>query len=789
MFRRLRVKATVLFAGIFCIALTLIGATAYAVITENAEQQARSQLESLSAVFDRTTALTYQRLQDGAFHIAGDASLRAATAAQDERAIRADLLRLRQRISADLAYLVTRNGQIIGQHNGASPSVSPALLATLARQTETNGITRSGEGLFLTATAPMPLGGGWIVIGVQLNDAALDALKQLAPAPVEVRVIAKTEQGWGDDASADFAALTAFMDASLASSQPRPSLLETQTGAYVALAHPLTALDDTRSAVLLRQPSGAALAPYNGLFSAFFLIGLMGLAGLSVAAWLLARGVTRPLAMIEHAAKRLGEGFHDKVNVSAKDELSHFAERFNTMADAIKERERRFSQLAYYDAETRLPNRVAVERKLTTTDQPDRLYLAAIGVDRFAHVRGAIGYALTGMLMRTLGARLAKHAPNAPIARLSSDVMCVALTAGGADDARRQAEALIQSLEETYVLDSQSVDVNVSIGLAQPRASNEKPARMIERASIALDQARAQGQKIAVYDQTAYGDPARNLSLMTEMRRAIESGHISLLHQPKYNFRTGRIESAEVLVRWRHPSRGMIEPDVFVPMAEETGHIRTLTTWVLRSAIADQMHLSNAGWPLTFAVNISARLLSDSEFAHEAVSITRTAPHPICFEITETAIIDNPRLALEHLALFSAQGIRIAIDDYGSGLSSLAYLKQLPAQELKIGKTFIQNISADQRDALLVRSTIDLAHGLGMSVVAEGVETPAAFALLASMGCDMAQGFLVSRPATVDELSALLSDERRMRFYQQTALSNAAPAVAEVKTGAGVLRS
>jgi EAL domain-containing protein (putative c-di-GMP-specific phosphodiesterase class I) len=293
---------------------------------------------------------------------------------------------------------------------------------------------------------------------------------------------------------------------------------------------------------------------------------------------------------------------------------------------------------------------------------------------------------------------------------------------------------------------------------------------MIERASIALDQTRQGGQKAGMYDEAAYGDPARNLSLMGEMRRALETGAIYLAHQPKYNFRTGRIDSAESLVRWRHPTRGNISPDLFVPMAEETGHIRVLTEWVLERAIADQKAFTEKGYPIKLAVNISARLLSDTDFAKRAVALARQAPHQICFEITETAVINNPVAALENIELFASSGVHVAIDDYGSGLSSLAYLKQLPAHELKIDKLFVQNITSSQRDALLVRSTIDLAHGLGMNVTAEGVETPAAFALLASMNCDLAQGYLISRPCSVKELIALLSDDKRLKFYQQTAL-------------------
>jgi EAL domain-containing protein (putative c-di-GMP-specific phosphodiesterase class I)/GGDEF domain-containing protein len=488
--------------------------------------------------------------------------------------------------------------------------------------------------------------------------------------------------------------------------------------------------------------------------------------------WFLARSITQPLSTLETAAKKMQQGVYESIVVRTKDELSRVAASFNAMTEAIRERERKITQLAYHDGETRLPNRLALERKLATA-QPERLYLAAIGVDRFAHVRGAIGYALMGALLRTLGSRLARLVPNAPLGRLSSDMLGVAFLANDDADARKRADALVANLEESLSLEGQVVDINVTVGVAQPRAKGESPASMIERASIALDQARASLQKVGVFDPAAYGDPARNLSLMGEMRRALEDGDIHLVHQPKYNFRTGRIDSAESLVRWRHPSRGMIPPDLFVPMAEETGHVRALTDWVLQRAVEDQQRLSAAGFKLTLAVNISARLLSDTEFAQSAIQRVRQAPHTICFEITETAVIDNPKVALENIELFAANGIRVAIDDYGSGLSSLAYLKQLPAHELKIDKMFVQNITTNQRDALLVRSTIDLAHGLGMDVTAEGVETPAAFALLATMRCNLAQGFLVSRPASLDELVALLADEKRLRFYQQTAASSA----------------
>ena len=777
MFRRLRVKLTVLYAGLFCLALLLIGTTAYTVIAGNTERLAQQQLANTSRVFERVWATRLAHLEDAALRTGRAPGLDEAVSARDDMRIRVHLAELRSLTGADIAFLVTREGLVISE-SGASSSVSPGLQLALTRPAATPGLMREGDALYQAAAAAIPGAQGWIVAGARLDERQMNDLRGLSPIPLQATVVAHGADGWGTSADPDRPALDAFIGQSLERRGVNARRLRTSDGDTVALVAALPSLDGTQAVLLLRHSLSSGLSPYGALFNTLVIIGLAGVVLLIAGSWFLARGITQPLSTLEAAARKLREGVYETVVVATKDELSRVAESFNAMTAAIRERERRISQLAFHDGETRLPNRVAMERKLNAAARPERLYLAAIGVDRFAHVRGAIGYGLAGELVRQLGGRLAHLAPNAPMARLSSDVLGVAFIATSEADALKRADALIANLEQSVSLGEQIVDVHVTIGIAQPAGKDETPAAMIERASIALDQTRRRGQKAGMYDEAAYGDPARNLSLMGEMRRALETGAIYLAHQPKYNFRTGRIDSAECLVRWRHPTRGNISPDLFVPMAEETGHIRALTEWVLERAIADQKIFHEAGFALKLAVNISARLLSDTEFAKRAAALARQAPHQLCFEITETAVIDNPTAALDNIELFASSGVHVAIDDYGSGLSSLAYLKQLPAHELKIDKLFVQNITSSQRDALLVRSTIDLAHGLGMNVTAEGVETPAAFALLASMNCDLAQGYLISRPASAEEIIALLGDDRRLQFYKQTALG-AAPNLAQ----------
>lgn len=757
--RRLRTKLTVLYAGLFCGALLLVGVIAYGVIAANAQRLVREEMAATGVVFDRVWELRFEQLRDGARLASRDYGFREAAATNDPATTASALANLRGRLRADLVYLITPNGLLISA-DGQAGSASAGLHAALQEREEPLGVLTAAGELYQAVAMPVlaPHMLGWIVVGARLDDVEMRDLEQLSALPLRAEVV---ERGTGQSAPI----IDASVDAAIVGGAQR--LLHDD--AAIVLVRPLHSLDGTQSALTLRYPLAAALSPYHGLFNSLFAIGIVMLGLLVAGSWLLAKGITKPLSSLAAAAQQLRQGRYEPVRIDTKDEIAHVADSFNAMIDALRDRERKIMHLAYHDGETGLPNRLSLERRLATLPRQG-VFLAAIGVDRFTQIRAAIGYAHTEALVRRLGARLARLIPGSLTARLSSDVLAIAFKAVGDKDACRRGDALVKHLERPLSLDGQAIDVSVSIGIAQPRSTDETPASYIKRASIALDQARTARRKVGIFDEAAYGNPAHNLSLMGEMRGGLERGALYLAHQPKYNFRSDRVDCVETLVRWRHPARGVIPPDLFVPMAEETGHIRALTDWVLRKAIEEQRALAAAGWPLTFAVNISGRLLGDREFAQSALDAVARAAHPLRFEITETAVIDNPDLAFNNIERFAQHGVSIAIDDYGSGLSSLAYLRQLPAHELKIDRMFIQNITNSKRDALLVRSTIDLAHGLGMEVTAEGVEHPSAFALLASMGCDTAQGFLISRPAPLTELIAALENIGRMDALKFNAL-------------------
>jgi EAL domain-containing protein (putative c-di-GMP-specific phosphodiesterase class I) len=421
-------------------------------------------------------------------------------------------------------------------------------------------------------------------------------------------------------------------------------------------------------------------------------------------------------------------------------------------------RERLMTHLTLHDPESGLPNRRALEQDIAgmPASGADSIVVAVLGIDRFAQVRGAIGHELFAALVGEVAGRLAGVHPDGRIVRLSTAELGLVFRAANSQQACARAAAFQASLNAPLRLGENKIDVSLTVGLAIDGMGQELVASLVERANIALDQARSLKSRIGMFDATVYGNPANNLSLMSEMLLAIEAGELAVAYQPKFDFRTRAVTGVEALARWPNRRGGPLGPDIFVPMAEETGHIQALTEWVLVQALADQAALRRAGFDISMSVNLSGRLLHDRDFSEKVTAIVGAGADRFCLEVTETAAMESPELAMRSLNQYRAAGINVAIDDYGSGLSSLAYLKNFPATELKIDKAFVLDIENSQRDSLLVRSTIDLGHSLGMLVTAEGVETATALSLLALMGCDAAQGYFIGRPMPLDELIAFL---------------------------------
>ncbi len=377
-------------------------------------------------------------------------------------------------------------------------------------------------------------------------------------------------------------------------------------------------------------------------------------------------------------------------------------------------------------------------------------FLIHAEIANFAVLRRHLGRPRADTLIIDVAARIAEALPEARTAIAGRDVAEIAFE----NDARLSLDLALHGLEAAFDvpfdIDGESHKVHLLLGAAAATGPRDE-VRLVEEAERALRDARTE-RTIVARDVVHAAASVDRIALARDLTAAIENDELFLQYQPKVHLRRQQITSVEALVRWQHPTRGLVLPSDFIPIAEESRDIVALTLWTIRRAIVDQKTLATHGHDLTIFINIAGALLADMRFVRRACAMVESSGARLGFEITETSVIRDPESAIANLKVFADIGITIAIDDYGAGLSSLAYLKQLPARELKIDKLFVTQLTSSNRDPLIVRSTIDLAHALEMEVVAEGVETHAAMALLSVMGCDMIQGFLISRPINLDAL-------------------------------------
>lgn len=416
------------------------------------------------------------------------------------------------------------------------------------------------------------------------------------------------------------------------------------------------------------------------------------------------------------------------------------------------QREAHLAFVALHDPETDLPNRRAMLERLSdqldgNLDGREAFVVAlAVGIDRFPVLRGAIGYGAANRVVQALAQRLCASTGAAEVHHIATSVIGVVLSAESDAQAKEKAAAALKTLDASVDLDGQRIELLIRSGAAMARIRTCSAEGLLEQATLALDQARLRRVRHINYGEVEIADPKVQLAVRSDVGPGLARNEFSLLYQPKVSAMNGAVIGAEALMRWRHPVHGPIAPDRFIVAAEETGAIDVLTRWAFAQAIADQKQMAAEGIDVPLSINISGRSLADESFRAFVVDQARRHRARLCLEITETAIIEDPAATMASLAAFREAGLTISIDDYGAGLSSLSYLKQISADELKLDKSLVQDLKTTARDRLIVKSTIDLAHGLGLTVVGEGVEDETVFGLLAAMGCDGIQGYFISPP-------------------------------------------
>ena len=414
-------------------------------------------------------------------------------------------------------------------------------------------------------------------------------------------------------------------------------------------------------------------------------------------------------------------------------------------------------KMRFYDQVTGLPNRLLLLNRLgpalaetVRTSRP--LAVLILALDRFREITNTLGHHNGDLIVRDLAARLGDALGDADrVARLRGDEFGVLLPDADATFARQVGERILGSLDRPFMVQKLPIEVSASVGIAVAPDHGTEAETLLRRADSAVQAARRLGGGASVVYSTECEphDPSR-LALLGELRRALDGNELQLHYQPKVDLKTRTVVGAEALLRWPHPKRGFVPPAEFIPLAEQTGLIRPLTRWVLDRAAGEARGWERDGRSLPVAVNISARSLQDTRIVEEVKQALRTnglRPDHLQVEVTESAVMTDPARAADVLSRLTSQGVTASIDDFGTGYSSLSLLRRLPVHELKIDRSFVMGMAGDgSEDMAIVRSTADLAHNLGLSVVAEGVEDQWTLDLLSSMGCDEAQGYHIARP-------------------------------------------
>ncbi|WP_250455518.1 EAL domain-containing protein [Caballeronia sp. ATUFL_M2_KS44] len=755
-------------ALVFVVLMLVAQAAAYivinSVILKNAHENAEEQLSVAERVFGQVLRSNSQQLTQAASVAASDFGFREAVATHDSKTVASALQNHGDRIHADAVMLVDLDGKLIADSDGAAHEGMafpfPHLIRTVAQKGDASSFGMIGGKAYQLVAVPVkaPIVIAWVVMGFAIDDVLARQMSSLTS--LDVSFLTVDERGRWDV---------------VASSLPEASRVRLKDQAQLADDGYATRMVRLHSegrtvAVLLDRSLKEALAPFRRLQSALLLITMLGVIVSIVGSVLTARSVTRPLAALAQFSRRVGQGdYSGPIEIRHQDEIGELASAFNQMQEGIVERESRITELAYMDRLTGLPNRALFNDRLqhaivAASGSRRPLSVMMMDLDRFKLVNDTLGHPIGDMLLCEVAGRLraALHRQTDTVARLGGDEFAVLLPEGDLAAARVVAARMLRALEEPITIEGQLVDVGASIGIVIYPEHGTDMNVLLRRADIAMYAAKRANLGHALYDARHDHNSAERLSLMGELRQAVEHDQLTLYYQPKVDLATHRVTHVEALVRWDHPTRGFVSPDQFIPFAEQTGYIKTITRWVADKAIAQCAAWQAEGIELAVSVNVSARELILSSLPEMFQSLLEkhgVAPDRLWIEITESAIMEDPNHAIETLDRLHALGIRLSIDDFGTGYSSLSYLKRMPVDELKIDKSFVMGMTHHKDDETIVRSTIDLGHNMGLKVVAEGVENEAMMQRLNALGCDLAQGFHLSRPLPPAKLAQWLIEQ------------------------------
>lgn len=771
----------------FTLLLLLIQAASLAIIngvlSDSTNQDIRRNLLAGQRVFNLLREDNNRQLTQSASIMSSDFAFRKAIATADYGTVVSTLANHGARINADVMLLVGTDGKLIADtlpardvgHAGHAeqPFQFPELIAIAEQQRQAAAMVVLNGALYQMVVVPVlgPLPIAWLVVGFSIDDKFARNLQSLTALNVSFLAQPRSGGQWQLLATTLPSGPSTVLPNRLPS-LPNTKLPETASTDiatlrmgdedYMTLTSGLET-QGTHIVAILQQSLQQALEPLRRLQAFLLFLSGISLIAMLAASYKIARSITKPISELGSLASRIQQGdYSQPATVDRQDEIGELASAFNHMENGLATREARITELAYRDQLTGLPNRTLFHDRLEQAAKVanragQNFALLIINLDRFNEVNVILGHHIGDLLLQEISKRLATVLirDSDTLARLGGDEFAVLLHDCDTQCAMVVVRKILDTLDQPILLEGQEVIATGSIGIAIYPEHGDEINTLLRHADIAMNEAKHDNNGYALFDLNYIEQNQQHLSLLAELRHAIEQNEFVLYYQPKVGFATGTIGHVEALVRWIHPERGMIPPDQFIPYAEHTGYVRSITRWVIETALRQRKLWEEMRLPLTISVNISARDLMNSDLPKlfaELMDKYGASPHWLCLEITESAIMGDPKHALGILEDLHNMGFSLSVDDFGTGYSSLAYLKKLPVSELKIDQSFVFHMVDDQDDATIVRSTIDLGHNMGLVVVAEGIEDKATWDMLQAMGCDLAQGYYISKPMAADAL-------------------------------------
>lgn len=718
-------------------------------------KRAESQLDSGSKIFQAIMATRGNLLEQIVNPLSQSPAFKAAVATGNMASISEALTDSARRAGADIALLLNLDGSVVAATGDIIPTDRP--FTKLARNTRAALLVDNLGFEMVSVPVKAPNVIGYISMGYAVSDPLAQQIAGLTG--LEVSFLSGYADGrqnlLGSTLARERRALLINTAIKISNGADPIQASEEMKKEFMSRRR-IFLPSDSSIFVILQKPLVEAMAPYNALRTTMLhALATTALCAL-IMAFFLSRTITRPIRALLLAARRMRVGnYKKKLEINTDDEFNELAKAFDSMREGIAEREQRIVYQAEYDALTGLPNRVKAIDLLRSalrqgTKDGTPLVVMIMHLQRFREIQSSLGHEIGDEVLRATAERLDDNLDDGfVLARLEGDQFLIIAPNTDRDEGQRLAKALAKVLDSSLTVQSINVTLDACIGLCVCPEHGRQPDELLRRAAVAKNDAQHSQDRVRVYQNGREARHVRQLAILGDLRRATAEDELKLYLQPKVTLKDTQVCGAEALLRWDHPELGQINPNEFIPLAESAGSISMITEWVLRRTIQQARLWKDQNIHLPIAVNLSGRDLQNDRLP--MMIKTELDTHGmesscLILEITEEAVVHNLDHAVKILNELRQMGLRTSMDDFGTGYSSLSHLQKLPVDELKIDRTFVTYLPEHKQNAAIVRSVIDLAHNLGLEVVAEGVETTAALRWLREEGCERAQGYYLSKP-------------------------------------------